>query len=110
MNNVVGAGDKFTRGKIPSGEYRSDGGDGGDMERRLSAIEAKLERLDDRSRESEKHLAVMNERLAHLPSKGFIVSVVTAGFTLIAGLVVFLSNVQVVATDNLPSSVASQSK
>lgn len=110
MNKVVDMRDKFTRGEVPSGEYHSGGGDGGDMDRRLAAIEAKLERLDDRNRESEKHLAVMNERLAHLPSKGFIVSVVTASCALIAGIVVFVSNVQVVATGNLPAAVDSQNK
>ena len=102
--------DKLTRGEVPSGEYPSGGGDGGDMDRRLSAIEARLERLDDRSRESEKLLAVMNERLAHLPSKGYIVSIVTASFALVAGIVFFVSTVQVVAYGNLPAAVDSQNK
>ncbi len=110
MNNVVDMEGKFTRGAVPSGEYSSGGGDGGDMERRLSAIEAKLERLDDRNRESEKLLAVMNERLAHLPSKGFIVSVVILSLAVIAGIVVFVSNAQVVASGNLPAAVHAQNK
>lgn len=60
----------------------------------LSRIEGKLGSIDDRARVTEVTLATLTERVGHLPSKGFIVSVVMTALALSAAMFVFQTNLQ----------------
>lgn len=73
-------------GSLPSG---GGGGTSGDMEARVGRLEERLDKVGDRLGAVEVNLAILSERVAHLPSKGFIVTVVGSGLALIGGLTVF---------------------
>jgi hypothetical protein len=69
------------------------GGDDGKMEGRVAKLEAGVEHLskdvtDVRSdmKEVRDRLARLEERVSHLPSKGFIVTVVVVALTVLTGL------------------------
>lgn len=78
------------------------------MEERIARLEAHVEHIqsdmgdvkgqlvsmDGRLRGVENNLATLTERVAHLPSKGFIVSVVVAGLGLIITAIGFTEKIQ----------------
>ncbi len=64
------------------------------IEDRLEKVEAKLEKVDDRLRGVETGVATLSERVAHLPSKGFIVRALLASLAIIAALITFQDQVQ----------------
>lgn len=72
------------------------GGNSGDMETRLTRMEVTVEHIDrnvsrmtpDLANVRER-MATLEERVAHLPGKGFIVGVTTASLMLIAALIAF---------------------
>lgn len=69
--------------------YRGDGGNGngGGMDDRLARMDGRMDRIDDRLRGVEINVATLIERVGHLPSKGFIVTVAVAGITLVTGVI-----------------------
>lgn len=79
-----------------------DGPGGGDgmefrfkaIEDRLQKVEGGLEKVDERLRGVETGIATLSERVAHLPSKGFIINALVVGLALIAGLVAFQGQIQ----------------
>ncbi|MBB3035396.1 hypothetical protein [Alteriqipengyuania lutimaris] len=71
------------------------GGEGGQVEQRVTRLEGqfdklgdKLDRQSDRIGGIEKELATLTERVAHLPSKGFIVSSLATTVGVISGLAI----------------------
>ena len=79
-------------GSLPSG---GGGGTSGDMEARVGRLEERLDKVGDRLGGVEVNLATLTERVAHLPGKGFIVTVVGTGLTLLGGLTIFGEQVRV---------------
>jgi hypothetical protein len=86
-----------------SGTLKSGGGGGtsGGMDGWQTSVEARLGeiRTDTRSLLGEVNaikvnLATLTERVAHLPSKGFVVTAVLTSLTVIAALVVFQGQIQ----------------
>ena len=71
----------------------STGGGGGGtmdvMEARVKRLEDKFDRIDDRLGQARTDLAVLTERVSHLPSKGFIVGAVLSSLAVIAALILF---------------------
>lgn len=74
--------------------HRDGGGDGGGMDQRLGRLEAQYDRLTDRVGEVEKGLATLTERVAHLPSKGFIVNALLVSLAVTAALIAFGEKLQ----------------
>lgn len=66
-----------------------DGGNGGYMEARIARLETAADRVDDRLRSVEVGIATLSERVAHLPSKGFIVTATVSAITLLSALILF---------------------
>lgn len=93
---------EIVRGNFGTGVPPSNGGggDGGNLEARLARLEASvthvegdigrvegnLKSIDGRLRAVEGDSKTLLERVAHLPSKGFIVVTVLGGFSLFAGI------------------------
>lgn len=73
-------------------------GDGGgisdDMERRVTTLEGKVDKLIDRATAVEVNLATLTERVAHLPSKGFIVGCTVTTLAAMAALIAFGEKLQ----------------
>ena len=68
------------------------GGGGGTldgMEKRIERLEVGLDKIDDRLRGVEIKLATLNERVAHLPSKGYILIVVLGVGAALGALTLF---------------------
>lgn len=65
------------------------GGNSGGMDGRMDRLEGRMDKIDDRLRGAEQQLATLNERVAHLPSKGFIVNALITGLTVMAALILF---------------------
>ena len=83
-------------GQGAAGGPPSDG-----MEARLAKVEAAVEHIDrDVSRlvpdlaNVRERFAALEERVAHLPSKGFIVSVTLASLAVVAALIAFSDQIQ----------------
>lgn len=55
---------------------------------------AQMITLKNRLRESETGLATLTERIGHLPSKGFIVSMVAGGLALLAAIIAFADSIR----------------
>lgn len=56
------------------------------MDGRLDRMDGRLDGIDTRLRGVEGEVKTLIERVAHLPSKGFIVSTVIGGFALVAAV------------------------
>ena len=52
-----------------------------DMERRISVLETRADRIEQKLEQINVGLAVLTERVSHLPGKGFIVTATIAGLT-----------------------------
>ena len=63
------------------------GGTSGGMEGRVSRLEARFDKMVDETAEIRVNLATLTERVSHLPSKGFIVSVVSTGVVVLGGVI-----------------------
>ena len=70
-------------------EHQGSGNGGGGMEHRIGRLETAMDKIDDRLRGVEIGVATLAERVAHLPSKGFIVSVVLIALAVIAAMIGF---------------------
>ncbi|MDN5785707.1 hypothetical protein [Pseudorhodobacter sp.] len=75
--------------EISASTKGSGGGNSGDMEQRITRLEVKLDKVDDRLRGVEIGLATLTERVGHLPSKGFIVSALLASLAVVTALILF---------------------
>lgn len=64
------------------------------LEVRMDGVEGRLEKVDDRLRGVEVGLATLAERVAHLPSKGFIVSATLTTLLAVAAFSVFGENIR----------------
>ncbi len=75
-----------------------NGGDGGgtydDMERRVTKLEDKVDKLIDRATAVEVSIATLSERIAHLPSKDFIVKVVVGSLSAFGALSLFSTQIK----------------
>lgn len=67
---------------------------GGDMERRVTKLEDKVDKLIDRATAVEVSIATLSERIAHLPSKDFIVKVVVGSLSVFGALSLFGSQIK----------------
>lgn len=76
----------------PKGPHTPGGGDG--MDARIQRLEAKVEKIDDRLRGVEVNLATLMERVAHLPSKGFILTSLASGVALLSAVVLFADRIK----------------
>ena len=70
------------------------GGNSGDMERRLALVEDSVKELRRDVGDIKVDLATLKERVAHLPGKGFIVSVSLTSLVLIAAFITFADKIQ----------------
>lgn len=70
------------------------GGGSGPVDDRVSRLEGRIDKVGDELGEVKVNLATLTERVAHLPSKGFIVSTSMTLLTVIAALVVFADNIK----------------
>jgi hypothetical protein len=80
---------------------KGGGGTSGGMEGRIARLEAHMEHvLSDTSAlkadtsKMKTDLATLTERVAHLPSKGFIVAVTLASLTLVGAISIFGTNIR----------------
>jgi hypothetical protein len=64
------------------------------MEQRLNRLETRMEKIDDRLRGVEINLATLAERVAHLPSKGFLVTVVLGTGAVLSVLTLFPAQIR----------------
>ncbi|TBN48491.1 hypothetical protein EYF88_13370 [Paracoccus sediminis] len=76
----------------PKGPDNPGGGDG--VEARLQRLEARVEKVDDRLRGVEINLATLSERVAHLPSKGFIITSLATGVGLLSAVILFADRIK----------------
>ena len=63
------------------------GGTSGGMDARVTRLEARVDKVIDDISGVRVGLATLTERVAHLPSKGFIVSSLTTGVAVLGGIV-----------------------
>jgi hypothetical protein len=70
------------------------GGNSGDMERRLTLVEDAVRDLRRDTGEIKVDVATLKERIAHLPGKGFIVSVSLTSLIVITALITFADKIQ----------------
>ena len=91
------------RSKDEGGYSKKDGGDGtsGGMEGRVAKLEALTDvvRADVASlkvdtRDVRERLVRLEERVSHLPTKGFIITTTTTIFALLTGIVLFQGKLQ----------------
>ena len=70
------------------------GGGSGPVDDRVSRLEGRIDKVGDELGDVKVNLATLTERVAHLPSKGFIVSTSMTLVTAIAALFVFADNIK----------------
>jgi hypothetical protein len=68
--------------------------DVGHIKTDIGDIKSSLKELTTNTTDLRINFARLDERVSHLPTKGFIVTAVTLGLGLIAALVVFQGNIQ----------------
>lgn len=64
------------------------GGGGGHLDR-ISRLEARVDRMSEELAGTRVNLATLTERVAHLPSKGFIVAALLSTLAVVAALITF---------------------
>lgn len=64
------------------------------MEKRLDKLEGQFEKLREDIVGVKVQLATLTERVAHLPTKGFIVSTLGTSLAIIAALIVFADKIR----------------
>lgn len=72
----------------------SGGGGSGPVDDRLNRLEGRIDKVGDELGEVKVNIATLTERMAHLPSKGFIVTTTMASLALMAALIVFADNIK----------------
>jgi predicted nuclease with TOPRIM domain len=80
--------------ELSSSPAGGGGGSSGGMDGRIDRLEGRLDKVDDRLRGVEVQLATLNERVAHLPSKGFIVAALVASMSLVTSMILFQDQVK----------------
>ncbi|ESZ88342.1 MAG: hypothetical protein Q27BB25_04525 [Blastomonas sp. CACIA14H2] len=60
----------------------------------MSRLEGRIDKVGDELGEVKVNVATLTERIAHLPSKGFIVTTTMASLALLAALIVFADNIK----------------
>lgn len=70
------------------------GGNSGDMERRLALVEDAVKELRRDVGDIKVDMATLKERVAHLPGKGFIVSVSLTILVILAAFITFADKIQ----------------
>lgn len=78
--------------KRARGPDNTGGGDG--MDGRLEKLEGRIDKIDDRLRSVEVNLATLTERVAHLPSKGFIVSTFLTAGSILSAVILFADQIK----------------
>lgn len=64
------------------------------LETRMDRLEGRMDGIDGRLRGVETGLATLTERVAHLPSKGFMVTGFILALTVMTGLITFADKLQ----------------
>lgn len=72
----------------------SGGGGSGSLEDRVNRLEGRLDKVVEELGGVKVNIATLTERVAHLPSKGFIVTTTTAALGLVAAIAVFADNIK----------------
>lgn len=72
----------------------SGGGGGSSMDQRLSRLESQYDRLDDRIVGLRDEVVRIGERMNHLPTKEYMLSVVAGSLTIIAALIAFADKIR----------------
>ena len=83
-------------------------GGGGGMDERLSRLESQFDTLRDDNTRIREQLATLTERVAHLPSKGFIVNALLLSLAVVAGLITFGGRLQALVTPHDAEQTASE--
>lgn len=87
---------------------KGPGGPGDGMDARIAKLESQMEavqsslraldatatKLDDRLRSTEIAMSALSERVAHLPSKGFIITVVLSAAAVVSGVSIYLETIR----------------
>ncbi len=83
--------ERLTRleGKVDHLDWRM-----GQMDGRMDRLEGRMDGIDSRLRSVEVGIATLAERVAHLPSKGFIVAALLTGFAIMGALISFQDQIQ----------------
>lgn len=74
----------------------SGGGGSGPVDDRVNRLEDRMDKVGDELAGVKVNIATLTERMAHLPSKGFIVTTTMASLALLAALIVFADNIKAV--------------
>lgn len=89
---------------FPQNGDRLKGGDGGGtsdgMEARVAKLEASMDHLVkqvDRLADIPERLGVLEERVSHLPGKGFVVTTISLGAAALVGVLTLLSKLGILA-------------
>lgn len=64
------------------------------MEDRVNRLEGRIDKVVDELGSVNVSIATLTERVAHLPSKGFIVTTSTTALALLAAIVIFADNIK----------------
>ena len=92
----------FKRDIRPDSLKSGDGnGTSGGMDAWQQSVEKRLDSLDGRAQRLEVDVgaikvdvAVLNERVSHLPTKGWMVGALTTGLIVITGLIAFMDKIR----------------
>ncbi|MBO9377886.1 hypothetical protein GG804_14020 [Sphingomonas histidinilytica] len=90
---------RYLQARRPGGGLKPPGGDGtyGDMEARVARLEAHMEHVRsglDKLGGLPVQAAKLEERVAHLPTKGWMVGAMATGLAIIAALIAFGEKIQ----------------
>jgi hypothetical protein len=69
-------------------------GDGGNLEARIARLETKMDKVDERLGKLEIGVAVLTERVGHLPSKGFIVTATTSAIAFVVAVILLADKIK----------------
>jgi hypothetical protein len=80
---------------IPKGfSSGGNGGNGSEMDARITKLEGQFDKLNEKVDELRIDVAVLKEKVTHLPSKDFIVKVVLTALALITAVSLFQGKIQ----------------
>lgn len=71
-----------------------DGGGGDGGERRLDRLQARFDKFTDDMSTTKQDIATLKERVAHLPTKEFIIKALMGSLAVIAGMIAFAEKLQ----------------
>lgn len=75
-------------------EQGGGGGGGGSMEWRVNKLEQQFEALRDDNQKLRVEMAVLNERVAHLPSKEYMVKIALGSLAFLTAIIMFADRIK----------------